>query len=69
MHTTINFSQLNDWLVVFGLNTTLTAKVKGGSRGGDRGSRPPLEFWQKSGYQIRDWDRFDIAQHLCKLQS
>ena len=31
--------------------------------------RPPLEFWQKSGYQIRDWDRFDIAQHLCKLQS
>ena len=37
--------------------------------GGTGRSGPPLEFWQKSGYQIRDWDRFDIAQHLCKLQS
>ena len=35
-------------------------------RGGLR-VRTPLELWQKSGYQIRDWDRFDIAQHLCKL--
>ena len=33
------------------------------------GSGPPLEFWQKNGYQIRDWDRLDITQHLCKLQS
>ena len=37
--------------------------------GGTGSPDPPLEFWQKSGYQIRDWDRFDIAQHLCKLQS
>ena len=37
--------------------------------GGTGGPDPPLEFWQKSGYQIRDWDRSDIAQHLCKLQS
>ena len=50
--------------------TSLQYVIKGGSRGGgNRGSGPPLEFWQKSGNQIRDWDRFDIAQHLCKLQS
>ena len=36
---------------------------------GDRGSRPPPGILAKSGYQIRDWDRFDISQHLCKLQS
>ena len=47
----------------------ILSTFKGGSRGWDRGSGLPLEFWQKSGYQIRDWDRFDIAQHLCKLQS
>ena len=49
----------------------INAMSKGGSRGGGGtgGPDPPLEFWQKSGNQIRDWDRFDIAQHLCKLQS
>ena len=39
----------------------------GGTGGPDPPPPPPLEFWQRSGYQIRDWDRFDIAQHLCKL--
>ena len=33
------------------------------------GSKIPAGDRQKSGYQIRDWDRFDTAQHLCKLQS
>ena len=40
-----------------------------GTGGGPDPPPPPLEFWQKSGYQIRDLDRFDIVQHLCKLQS
>ena len=29
--------------------------------GGARGSGPLLEFWQKCGYRIGEWDRFDIA--------
>ena len=37
-------------------------------RGGP-GVRTPPGILAKSGYQIRDWDRFDIAQNLCKLQS
>ena len=61
----------NDFIEPSQSNYSSPCIFKGGSRGGDRGSGPPppLEFWQKSGYQIRDWDRFDIAQHLCKLQS
>ena len=33
--------------------------------GGSGGLDPPLEFWQKCGDRIREWDQFDIAQHLC----
>ena len=33
--------------------------------GGSGGRDPPLEFWQKCGYRICEWDRFDTAQHLC----
>ena len=35
------------------------------SEGGSGGPDPPLEFGQKCGYRIPEWDRFDIAQHLC----
>ena len=51
------------------IRRTARADPEGGDRGSGHPPPPPLEFWQKSGYQIRDWDRFDIAQHLCKLQS
>ena len=36
-----------------------------GGGGGFPGAGPPLEFWQKCGYRVREWDRFHIEQHLC----
>ena len=33
--------------------------------GGGGGVRTPLEFWQKCGYRVREWDRFHTEQHLC----
>ena len=26
---------------------------------------PPPEFWHECGHRIREWGRFDIAQHSC----
>ena len=40
-------------------------EVRGGGGSGGPEPPPPSEFWQKCGYRIREWDRFDIAQHLC----
>ena len=36
------------------LEATYSVVLMGGSRGGDRGSGPPLEFWQKCAYRIRE---------------
>ena len=36
--------------------------------GGGGSGPPPLEFWQKCGYRVREWDRFHIEQHLCSTQ-
>ena len=33
--------------------------------GGGAGGPDPLEFWQKCGYRVREWDRFHVEQHLC----
>ena len=53
-------------------NTTTMCGFRGGG-GGVPGVRtpppPPPEFWQKCGYQVREWDRFHIEQHLCWIQS
>ena len=41
----------------------------GGGGGGSEGEEPPPpEFWHKCGHRIREWGRFDIAQHLCRIQ-
>ena len=38
--------QIVSWSFIMNLNSEFTW-IKGGSRGGDLGSGPPLEFWQK----------------------
>ena len=47
-----------------------TGKDMGGSRGGDRGSGPPpWNFGKNVLIGFVKWYWFDIAQHLCKIQS
>ena len=46
--------------------STACADPGGGGPERVRNPPPPPEFWQKCGYQVREWDRFHhTAQHLC----